>query len=158
VADRSDSAAATISVMAAARSTRRLFQFSITSLLLLTALVAVWLAWELAFIRERQAWLRENPGLRMRFDGPGSAVARVPWWRSLLGDAPTQWLVDDDEWTDNDRAYVVRLFPEAELIKVGITTVTWTPNMPPTPNESPKADLVPLPPPPIHEPATTQPP
>ena len=42
---------------------RRWFQFGLRTLFVLTTLVALWLAWELSFIRERQAWLRENPAL-----------------------------------------------------------------------------------------------
>jgi hypothetical protein len=42
---------------------RRWFQFRLRTLFVLTTLVALWLAWELSFIRERQAWLRENPAL-----------------------------------------------------------------------------------------------
>ena len=42
---------------------RRWFQFGLRTLFVLMTLVALWLAWELNFIRERQAWLRENPAL-----------------------------------------------------------------------------------------------
>jgi hypothetical protein len=49
--------------MAVARPTRRIFQFSITSMLLVTTLVAIWLAWELSYIRERQTWLSNNAAL-----------------------------------------------------------------------------------------------
>jgi len=42
---------------------RRWFQYSLRTLFVLMTVVALWLAWELSFIRERQAWLRENPAL-----------------------------------------------------------------------------------------------
>ena len=44
---------------------RRWFQFSLASLFIPTTLVATWLAWELSFIRERQAmrrWIAANGG------------------------------------------------------------------------------------------------
>jgi hypothetical protein len=52
---------------------RRRFQFSLTSLLLVITLVAIWLAWEFSFIRERQAWVRENAAL-----ADGAAVPMPP--------------------------------------------------------------------------------
>jgi len=42
---------------------RRWFQFGLRTLFVLMTVVALWLAWELSFIRERQAWLRENAAL-----------------------------------------------------------------------------------------------
>jgi hypothetical protein len=117
--------------MAAARPTRRLLQFSITSMLLVTALVAVCLAWELAFIRERQAWIKENPALLE--PGPSSqpVVVHVPWWRTLLGDKAVPRITFPDNWSDDDRAHVALLFPEAELLKqvssrTGNLTFTYT--------------------------------
>jgi hypothetical protein len=42
---------------------RRWFQFGLRTLFIVMTVVALLLAWELSFIRERQAWLRENPAL-----------------------------------------------------------------------------------------------
>ncbi len=115
-------------------SRRRWFQFSLTSLFLLTTLVALWLAWELAFIRERQAWLRDNAALvdldvstsTVMITGitiASSTTAPAPllppptisWWRRLLGDEAVPTITEGDNWTDDDRALVARLFPEATI-------------------------------------------
>jgi hypothetical protein len=145
---------------------RRWFQFSITSLFVVTTLVAVWLAWELAYIRERQAWVRDNAALvdedddrasvnlgpisnwpfgpvpqplpkviiddtsgRVSFS-PASAPpvslphkALIPRWRKWLGDAPITTITERDDWADAERANVVRLFPEAELIKPPVPVI-----------------------------------
>ena len=42
---------------------RRWFQFSLTSLFLLTTLVALWLAWELSYVRERRSLDRRACGV-----------------------------------------------------------------------------------------------
>ena len=107
--------------MSAARPTRRFFQFSITSLLLLTALVAIWLAWELAFIRERQAWLRTNGALLVDSDLiANSALAHIPVWRILLGDTPVTAIQEPNEWPNAERAYAAELFPEVQLWKASL--------------------------------------
>ena len=95
----------------------RLFQFRLTSLFLLTTLVALWSAWELSFIRERRTWVRENAALVDLSPDPFDEThrSRIPWRRSLLGDAPVPSIFELDSWTDDDRAYVQRLFPEATL-------------------------------------------
>lgn len=109
------------------RSRRRWFQFSLTSLFLLTTLVAIWLAWELAFIHERQTWLRENAVLVDPIGatnqitspaGPGTisfvqivppppAVPRsIPWWRRMLGDEAVPAILEGEGWADDDHARV----------------------------------------------------
>jgi len=141
---------------------RRWFQFSLTSLFVLTTLIAIWLAWELAFIRERQAWLRKNPGLAdpdravapmpiMGATISGTALALIssptsppreafiPWWRKWLGDAPVATIVDVNI-TDDDRTHLARLFPEAELVKpppVNGTTFTFTTTFAPSDSIAP---------------------
>jgi hypothetical protein len=98
----------------APKPTRRWFQFGITSLFLLTALVAIWLAWELPYIRQRQAWVRENPARLEPNQNEPPRVARIPWWRTMLGDEPVTW-ISSDYWSDDERATVSTLFPEASL-------------------------------------------
>ena len=122
---RSESAAGTIRAMATARSTRHFFQFSITSLLLLTGLVAVWLGWELKFIRERQALqrsLRANRADRCSAAlGPpesrGSvafhAPASIPWWREILGDEPITAVTFPPGVAESDLRATRSSFPEA---------------------------------------------
>ena len=110
---------------------RRWFRFSLGAMVLAVTIVALWLGWDLAFIRERQEWLRDNPGLVLtggqaevwRADGSVVRLIRpsaarepfVPVWRRWLGDAPVA-IILDIELTDNQRATVARLFPEAELV------------------------------------------
>ena len=123
---RSESAAGTIRAMATARSTRHFFQFSITSLLLLTGLVAVWLGWELKFIRERQAlqrslranraqivaaqhWDLLNPEAQSRFMRPAS----IPWWREILGDEPITAVTFPPGVAESDLRATRSSFPEA---------------------------------------------
>ena len=77
---------------------------------LMVTVVAVWLGWELKFIRERQAWLRENASL---VDVSDESDAHIPWWRKWLGDEPVPAIVFPPDWTDEDCANVARLFPEA---------------------------------------------
>ena len=73
----------------AARPRRRWFQFRLMSLFLLTTLVAIWLAWELNFIRERQAWLRENAALLdSPTPNPTSAEVRASTMAVLVGGFP----------------------------------------------------------------------
>jgi hypothetical protein len=112
--------------MAAGRPTHRFFQFSITSMLLVTTLVAIWLAWELAFIRERQAWIRDNAALLESDPSAQRVVAHIPWWRMLLGDEAVATLEESDEWSEDERDYVVRLFPEATLQKTIIYSLPVT--------------------------------
>ncbi len=107
-----------------ATAARRWFQFSLTSLFLLTTVVAAWLAWELAFIRGRQAWLRENAAIADPEAGSfltavalPPATPSIPWWRRILGDGAVTTIIEPDEWTDDDRAIVARLFPEATVAK-----------------------------------------
>jgi hypothetical protein len=99
---------------------RRWFQFSLGTLFVLMTVLAIWLAWELMFIRERQAWLRRYPLLvdseMLRSIPP--RTSRIPWWRTLLSDEPVPLIAELDIWDDNDRKYVAELFPEAEIVSL----------------------------------------
>ena len=124
------------------KTRRRWFQFRLTMLFVLMTLVAVWLAWELSFIRERQAWLRENAALvdpdsilaanfvtslstplsrqitgTLTFNtvAPGEPKESIPWWRNWLGDEAVSIILAGKDWTDDDHEQVVRLFPEAKI-------------------------------------------
>jgi hypothetical protein len=135
-----------------ATSKRRWFQFSLTSLLALMTLVAIWLAWELAFIRERRAWLREHPALiddaRVRSGRPlmitvsgdlklqsndtlvlttptPSREVSLPPWRKWLGDTAVATILDPG-FSDEVRADARRLFPEAELFTPTLSQSTGT--------------------------------
>ena len=115
----------------APKHSRRWLQFSLGTMLLLVTVFAVWLGWELKFIRERQAWLRrvaDDPEnlviLSTGFEKRGidyvtylalSEPVTIPAWRRWLGDqalisailAPSSEIELDD---------MHRLFPEADLI------------------------------------------
>ena len=85
-------------------------------MLLLLTVFAVWLGWELSFIRQRQAWLRENAPLVEGVPSPRPApkAALFPW-RHWLGNNEVPLIWDRGVWSDAERAGVVRLFPEANL-------------------------------------------
>jgi hypothetical protein len=102
----------------ALKQTRRRLQFSLTSLFILTTLVAIWLAWELSFIRERQAWLRDNPAFVHRMEaGEETALPEphISWWRRCLGDEAVQLIVCPAGWSESERDRVQTMFPEATL-------------------------------------------
>ena len=96
---------------------RRWFQFSLASLFFLTTLVAIWLAWELAFIRERQVWIKQNTSLLEPGQSTPPVVAHIPWWRMLLGDEAVPTIENSDDWPEEERVYATKLFPEAILWK-----------------------------------------
>jgi hypothetical protein len=107
---------------------RRLFRFSLRTMFVVVTVVAVWLGWELKFVRERQAWVQANKALirpgepvpvgsvvGMYIDS-GATQSYFPIWRRWLGDAPVPTIVFPEPWTNHDS--VKRLFPEAELFQV----------------------------------------
>jgi hypothetical protein len=98
------------------RSTRRRFQFSLGSMFVLMTLVAMWLAWELSFIRQRQVWIRDHESWLVA--GPRTVPeASIPWWRGLLGDEAVPSILVGVETPAEERNHVQKLFPEA---------VTWS--------------------------------
>ena len=96
------------------------------SLLLVTALVAIWLACELSYIRERQAWIKENSSLLEPDPSAPPVVAHVPWLRILLGDEAVPTIEESDDWSADERGYVVKLFPEASLRKTLVYSLPVT--------------------------------
>jgi hypothetical protein len=111
---------------------RRWFSYSLRTLFVLVTVVAVWLGLELRFVRERESWLQVNKALIRAREPielqpiPARSVSVVgmwtysrptngsfPFWRKWLGDAPVEYIVFPEGWTDQER--VKRLFPEAEL-------------------------------------------
>ncbi|MBI2826476.1 MAG: hypothetical protein HYX69_17510 [Planctomycetia bacterium] len=93
---------------AAPKPRRRRFQFSLGTLLLVMTLFAVWLAWELRFIRERQAfmaWVEKTLATEVNhawlFD-PLAKPAQIPTWRRWLGDKPVDVLLLPYVATDAD--------------------------------------------------------
>ena len=108
--------------------------------------MVLWLAWELSYIRERKAWIAEHPGLvnpgsqsgqvlNITIKGdlnlvagppappkPPSPPATIPWC-AALGDEPVTKILNLS-FSDDDRATVVRLFPEAEVTPIMIPNFT----------------------------------
>ena len=106
---------------------RRWYQFGIGTMLLVVTVFAVWLGWELKFIRKRQAMIRQlraggstaesTEELRRSPDGtyrPKAAAATIPFWRRWLGDEPVAliWLTTESE--GRFIAMVGAMFPEAD--------------------------------------------
>lgn len=130
------------------KSARRWFQFSLQSLFLLTTVVALWLAWEMAFVRERQAWVRTHSAIVDPEIGSFlTAVAplpasSIPWWRQILGDGAVTTILERSEWTADDRAIVARLFPEATVAKPLDLSIFTMPGSPDTVSEPESSQLI----------------
>jgi hypothetical protein len=98
-------------------SRRRWFQFSLTSLFMVTALVAVWLAWELAFVHERRQYIKQHPELLTEVPaGALKTKSMIPWWRELLGDEAIKSVSVPTEWPEAEKSHVAKLFPEATTV------------------------------------------
>lgn len=99
---------------------RRWFRYSLRTMLVVVTVFAVWLGWELKFVRERKAFLdwtiEERHIIRFtHFDGPAPAV---PFWRRWLGDAPVQSVMLPHGSSEADLIRAQSLFPEA--FEIGI--------------------------------------
>jgi hypothetical protein len=107
---------------------RRWLQFGLGPMLLLVTVFAVWLAWELRFVRERQAYMQrcaERPWpCLMAPDAATSPlinhtipVPSIPIWRRWLGDEAVVYVGHPEyETPDSLRRFRLdcqRLFPEA---------------------------------------------
>jgi hypothetical protein len=109
-----------------AQSPRRWFRYSLRTMFVVVTVFALWLGWELKFIRDRKAmqtWLKENGGSVMSVDegyqiaghwGGGFVPPSIPWWRRMLGDEPIPSVgLPREEPKYKDRCSL--LFPEAEI-------------------------------------------
>jgi hypothetical protein len=106
----------------------RRFQFSLGTMLVLLTLFALWLGWELDFIRDRQAWIRANGPLVENTTPNPLPMPKfaLPIWRHWLGDTEVPRIWNRDEWSDQDRANVTTLFPEANFEDPpNVNGVTW---------------------------------
>jgi hypothetical protein len=94
---------------------RRWFQFSLATMFVVVTAVAIWLGWELKFIRDRKATIA-----RMVADGSGSAIPKpaslYPSWRRRLGDELFGLIIVPDAWTEGDAMAVKSLFPESRIL------------------------------------------
>jgi hypothetical protein len=107
-----------------ARSRRRWFQFRLTSLFILMTLVALWLAWEQHYVRERKAtrmWVTNNGGAAHSLTdwitpaGTEPPEVSIPFWRQWIGDEPLVSLQLSSQATADDLERVRAIFPEARV-------------------------------------------
>jgi|GEM_PF-3261261 len=102
---------------------RRPLRYSLRTLFLVVTLLGAflgWLSWELASIREREAYLRWTMERThtikfVHFDGPFPAV---PFWRRWLGDHAQNHVLIPSNSTAADVEQAQALFPEALWIEV----------------------------------------
>ncbi len=108
---------------------RRWFGYSLRTLFVAVTLFAVWLGWELKFIRERNSlrdWIDANgfactaaeaspdlpPGEQL-FD-PSPRRVSIPMWRQWLGDEAIAYIgIGKQSPTHENWQNAKRLFPEA---------------------------------------------
>lgn len=97
-------------------SRRRWFQFRLTTMFVVVTAVAVWLGWEMKFVRERQVMRRrilESGGELWPGDIVGYEHAAIPYWRTWLGDEPVSYINPGRLELTEDAAR--RVFPELQL-------------------------------------------
>jgi hypothetical protein len=102
-----------------ATHSRPWLQFGLRTMLVIVTLFAIWLGWELKYIRDRKEakiWLLENGGYcvpehldRHIF---GSSIS---FWRNLLGDAAIEEVVFGRDTPSSEQSRFAQLFPEAEV-------------------------------------------
>ena len=114
--------------MPQAAPTRRRLQFSLGALLLLVTVFAVWLGWELHFVRERQAVVElaaECGGnavtcaeMEALCEEQGATVykpAVIPFWRHWLGDAAVEAFRVPSDAPKQLLDRVAQAFPESQV-------------------------------------------
>lgn len=101
---------------------RRWLQFGLRTMFVVVTVVALWLGWEVNFVRQRQAWRREHAALTERpIKTPNPSYVpktTIPPWRIWMGDSYLSQIYFPPDWTEQDRAYATRLFPEANLFRI----------------------------------------
>lgn len=95
------------------------FRFSLRTLFVLVTIFAVWLGWQMHYIRQRQAWSDQHSDFVIFEDEIRSVDSDsrrlIPWWRSLLGDRAMAGLVFDRPSAKQDRDHALALFPEITI-------------------------------------------
>jgi hypothetical protein len=103
---------------------RQWFQFSIGTMLLLVTLIAVWLAWQVRIVRERQAMrvaIKEHRSIVTTLKDwqpvPGATAPKisVPFWRKWMGDEPIVEVTLSHKLDHTEMEQVRVLFPEAQI-------------------------------------------
>jgi hypothetical protein len=98
---------------------RRWFQFSLRTLMIGVALLAVpcgYLEWQAKIVRERRAFCNSHIGLYDFYDT--SPRHRLPWLRKILGDDVYCVVALPIESPKAERALVAEVFPEAEILAI----------------------------------------
>jgi hypothetical protein len=107
---------------------RRWFQFSLGTLFVLVTVFAIWLGWELKFIRERNSvreslragsveivqsrhWGLIRSDVQLRVGRP----AAIPWWRGMLGDEAISIITFPPSADESDLEAASEAFPEATV-------------------------------------------
>lgn len=96
---------------------RRWYQFSLRTLLLGVALLAVplgYVGWEAKIVRERKAWSGNSHFLIVEFDASSNNIS---WIRRLLGDFECMFAIADESVTDADLDACRTSFPEASVFR-----------------------------------------
>jgi hypothetical protein len=110
---------------------RRWFRYSLRTMFVVVTLFALWLGWELKFIRDRRSFLKSMDEMReaeMAQTANGLTVAfigtivrisdrGIPFWRRWLGDEAQALMTLPQSSTDADMENAKRLFPEATIDK-----------------------------------------
>jgi hypothetical protein len=94
------------------------------TMFILVTVVAVWLGWELTFIRERQVFiktLRDGGGQCLIASDPeflktGLATPTIPFWRRWLGDEAVALVVPRDLMTEADEGKTRKFFKRARRL------------------------------------------
>lgn len=115
---------------------RRWFKFSLRTLFVVITLFAVWLGWEMKFIRARQAmhrWFEDNnwcceattdmwdAGIELHAtsysysDIQNRVAVAIPFWRRWLGDDRYEYILYPRDAQTDDIELAKRLFPEADI-------------------------------------------
>jgi hypothetical protein len=99
-------------------SRRRWFRFSLRTMFVVVTLFALWLGWELNYVRERHAtrkWIVDSGGVVIlgtdqREIAPG--IVRIPFWRRWLGDYAVGMVVLKSDATPREIEGAKAIFPE----------------------------------------------
>ncbi len=102
-------------------SRRRGFAFSLRTLFVLTAIFAVWLGWQMKFVRDRQAMLTAlDEKYKRSPNWIDNEVNRLPLIRRLLGDRSILFIFYQTEHRELDLADVEAMFPEAGVFDFNV--------------------------------------
>jgi len=96
--------------------------FSLRTMLVVVTVFACWLGWELKFIRERKAWMRDCNVPDAQVHKRDSSKGHIPWWRIAMGDEAIHTFVFFTGVRDEVCDHTSDLFPEARIVIRGWKT------------------------------------